>query len=258
MENQFNQFTIKTPEGISFSFTLAGPLLRFLARVIDYFCIILIFSILMSLLGAIKAISWDVSIALMTVAAFVISIGYNIFLEWAWKGQTMGKKLLRLRVMDEEALVLQPSQVIIRNLLRFIDGLPVLYVVGGIACFLSKKAQRLGDFAAGTIVVRQPKIIQPNLEKVLSDKFNSFKAYPHLEARLRQNVTPHEAGLAFQALLRRDELDPEARVKLFKEMASHFREKVQFPEEATFGLTDEQYVKNVVDTMYRKVNSEKK
>ena len=73
----------------------------------------------------------------------------------------------------------------------------------------------------------------------------------HLAARLRQRVSPAQAAVALQALLRRDEFEPVARVELFGELAAHFRELVEFPSEATDGITDEQYLRNVVDVVYR-------
>jgi hypothetical protein len=140
---------------------------------------------------------------------------------------------------------------VIRNLLRFVDSLPGIYLVGGLASLLNRRAQRLGDFAANTIVVRHPKIADPDLDQLLAGKFNSFRRYPHLEARLRQRVSPKEAAVALQALLRRDELEPAPRVELFEELAGLFRAKVEFPQEATDGLSDEQYVRNVVDIVFR-------
>ena len=63
-------------------------------------------------------------------------------------------------------------------------------------------------------------------------KFNSLRAHPHLCARLRQRVTPLEAGTALQAIVRRDEFEAAARVTLFAELAEYFRAKVEFPTEA--------------------------
>jgi hypothetical protein len=147
-------------------------------------------------------------------------------------------------------LQLQFSQVVIRNLLRFVDSLPGLYLVGGLACLINRRAQRLGDFAANTIVVWIPQIDEPDLDQLLEGKYNSFRKYPHLEARLRQHVSPAEARIALQALLRRDEIDPGARVELFASLSSHFKSFVNFPPEATDGISDEQYIRNIVDALY--------
>jgi hypothetical protein len=89
------------------------------------------------------------------------------------------------------------------------------------------------------------------LDQLLSGKFNSLREYPHLEARLRQRVSPEEARLALQSLLRRDQLELQARLDLFEPLAAHLRSLVVFPPEACEGITAEQYVRNVVDILFR-------
>ena len=246
-----NILTIETPEGIPFSLRLAGPVTRFLAWSLDFFCIGVITKILGVVIGLLAIISHDIAMAVSIIIYFIVSIGYGMIMEYFWRGQTIGKRLFRLRVMDEQGLSLQFHQVAIRNLLRFVDSLPLFYLVGGIACFVTRNAQRLGDVAANTIVVWSPKIPEPDLDQVLMDKYNSFREYPHLEARLRQRVSPYEAGVALQSLLRRDQLDPVARVELFRDMASHFKAIIPFPQEAVDGISDEQYIRNVVDILFR-------
>jgi hypothetical protein len=202
-------------------------------------------------ISLLSLLSFGVAQAAQIILFFVLSLGYRIVLEWSWRGQTIGKRVLRLRVVDAQGLRLHFSQIVIRNLLRFIDALPLCYLVGGIACVVSRRAQRLGDFAANTVVIRHPKLAEPDLDQLLSGKYNSFHPYPHLEARLRQRISATEAGLALQALLRRDELEPAARLEVFQDLAAHFRAKADFPAAATDGLTDEQYVRNVVDVLFR-------
>src|SRR5262249_58768067 len=62
--------------------------------------------------------------------------------EWYWRGQTVGKRMLRLRVVDRQGLRLQPSQIITRNLLRFVDGLPAFYMLGGLTSLLNRQIGR--------------------------------------------------------------------------------------------------------------------
>ena len=242
---------IRTPEGIVFSQCLAGPVTRFLACLIDQFCIQVILMGLGALVAAFAVVSFNYAAALYTLGYFVVSIGYGILLEWAWRGQTVGKRLLRLRVADVEGMRLQFNQIVVRNLLRFVDALPAFYFVGGVTCWLNAKCQRLGDLAANPVVLRAPKISEPDLDQVLAGKFNSLRQFPQLAARLRQHVSPTEADLALQALLRCEGFDPVARVELFGELAAHFRAKVEFPAEATDGVADEQFLRNVVDIIYR-------
>ena len=245
-----NTLQLRTPEGVVFSLPLAGPVSRFLAWGVDVGCILAATSLLRAALGLFP--SAGLASATYVIAYFVISIGYGIGCEWYWRGQTVGKRVLKLRVMDVQALRLDFSQIVVRNLLRFVDLLPGLYLVGGTACVLSRRFQRLGDLAANTIVVRNPDAPQPNLEQLLGGKFNSLLEYRHLTARLRQRTSPQSAAVALEALLRRDSLDPQARLQLFASLAQHFRELVEFPPETIEQLSDEQYVRNVVEILYRR------
>lgn len=242
---------IRTPEGVLFPLPLAGAMTRFMAWLIDMACIAVLTSTAATVVRLLDLISLDLRQAAMLVSYLVIQIGYGVACEWWWRGQTVGKRLLRLRVIDEQGLKLQFSQILMRNLMRSVDALPAFYLVGGIAAFISRRAQRLGDFVSNTVVVAMPQVSAPQLERALSDKFNSLREQRHLAARLRQRIGPDLANLVLQALVRRDELDPNARVALFRELATSLRCLVEFPVESTEGLTDEQYTRNVADIVFR-------
>src|ERR1035437_6542485 len=219
---------IRTPEGIEFALPLAGPVSRMLAFAVDIGVVITIGSVAKQVLGPLGFFGKDFSDAIRIVAYFVISLAYMALAEWLWRGQTVGKRLLGLRVVDAGGFRLEPSQVIVRNLMRFVDGLPALYLVGGIACLVSRNRQRLGDLAAGTVVIRAPKLKRPDLDQLLGGKYN-----------------------ALEALLRRDEIEPRARLELFGELAEDFRRLVEYPAEVVEQLSDEQYVRNVVEVLFR-------
>ena len=135
-----NTLVIKTADGIFFPLWLAGPVTRFLAWGIDLACIGTIMTVIGILSQVLRLISPEIAVAFYIVAYFAVSIGYGIGTEWFWRGQTLGKRLLRLRVMDEQGLRLRPSQIVIRNLLRFVDCLPAFYLLGGRA--MNLKCQR--------------------------------------------------------------------------------------------------------------------
>jgi uncharacterized RDD family membrane protein YckC len=241
---------VETPEGVVFSFHLASPLRRALAYGLDFGLVIAVTEALGRAVQVVAVVGTDWAVALSTMASFVISVAYGISLEWWWRGQTLGKRLLHLRVIDSEGMRLRPRQVIIRNLLRAVDMLPILYLMGALSTLLSSKAQRLGDLAAATIVIHEPAVVEPNLEQIAPGKYNSLLAYPHLTARLRNRVPPEAASLALKALSRRDSYDPVARLALFRDLAKFFRALVAFPEEAMEGLSDEQYVRSVICAIY--------
>lgn len=249
--NAADRIAIRTPEGIHFSLKLADPLRRMLALALDAAVVVAVMWCVGMALSALGVVFGGLAAALYTVAGFIVSVGYGIALEWWLRGQTLGKRLLRLRVVDAHGLRLQFGQVLVRNLMRPVDQLPACYLVGAVAALLTRHGQRLGDLAANTIVVHEPKRAAPDIDRLLSDKFNSFRNHPHLAARLRRHVSPAEASIALRALARRATLDPDARLELFGEIADHFRELVAFPEQATDGLSDEAYVRNVADVIYR-------
>lgn len=242
---------IHTPEGLVFSLRLAGPLVRLLAWLVDLMCIAVLSKVLSTVFGLLGLISADLHQAMAILSYFAVSLAYGIVLEWFMNGQTVGKRLLGLRVMDAQGLSLSFNQVVIRNLLRFVDALPGLYMLGGLCLMISRNYQRLGDLTAGTIVVWTPATPQPDFSQLFAGKFNSFLAHPHLCARLRQKTSPAEADLALSALLRRESLDPHARIALFADIAGHFKSRVPFPQDATLGISDEQYTRNLVEVLFR-------
>ena len=242
--------TLRTPEGVAFTLLPAGPIARFAAWAVDLAVVSVVLLAAEMALTLTSLVSPDAGRAGGIIAFFAVSLGYAMVCEWRYKGQTVGKRLLSIRVVDAEGMKLQPGQIIIRNVLRGIDSLPLCYMVGAISCMASHKSQRLGDIAANTMVIREPKVQKPDLEQLKSDKYNSLRAYPLLAARLRQWTSQAEADIAVQALVRRDSMDPLARVELFGEIAARFKEGLDFPEEASKGITDEQIVRDVVEILF--------
>src|ERR1017187_38442 len=245
-----SRLSIETPEGVVFSFELATPVSRALAWAIDAAAIGTACYVIGQVCSALNLFGRDVSAAVTTVLYFVISVVYGILLEWRWRGQTIGKRILGLRVLDIHGMRFQLLQIVLRHMLRPVGKLPAFSRVGGIACLFSRNVQRLGDLAANTIVARERKPAEPDLDEIAPAKYNSLLAYPHLAARLRSLVTPEAAVIAIQAITLRDGYDPIARIELFAELAAHFRSLVEFPEQSLEGITDEQYVRSVLRVIY--------
>lgn len=245
------RLTVRTPEGLEFGLPLAGPFSRLLAVLIDLAVVSALVSGIEKALVLVGVLAPGVFRAAVTLSGFVLSIGYPMAAEWWWRGQTLGKRLLRLRVVDSEGRRLTPPQVILRNLLRLIDMLPAFYLVGGVTAFADRSGRRLGDIAARTAVVSVRPAVLPGLDQLTGGKYNSLAEHRHLAARLRQAVTPEVAGIALDATLRREELDAAARRELFAELAGHFKRLVPYPPEAVEQLSDEQYVRNAVQVLFR-------
>jgi len=237
---------IETPEGVSFSYELATPVARGLAWLIDSAVLAACSSVIGTLVAGFRLLSDDWATALGALLYFGASFAYPIVLEWRWRGQTIGKRLFGLRVIDANGLRLHLSQVVVRNLMRVFDLLPAFYLVGGVAAFHTRYAQRLGDLAAATVVARDRGTMEPDVGALAPAKYNSLLAYPHLAARLRSVASPEAVGIALRAIGSRDQFLPYARIDLFGELAAYFRSLVKFPSEAVAGLSDEEYVRSAV------------
>lgn len=256
---------VRTPEGVDFEIPIASPFTRCLALAIDLAVVIALTLLLGQIVGALKLMLSGIPIigplvadfgtGAMIVVQFVIAVFYGMATEWLWSGRTLGKRVLRLKVIDERGLPLGLKQVVIRNLFRLLDMLPsTFYLLGGLSCFLTKRCQRIGDIAAGTLVIREIEARTPDLGEFIRSETNSFASMPHLEARLRQRTSAEEARLVLDAVTRRNELEPEARLELFAQLAQLFRERTEFPDEITLGLSDEQYVRNVASSLFRRTS----
>jgi uncharacterized RDD family membrane protein YckC len=248
--NDGNVLRIVTPEGVVFHFALAGVTARFLAWLVDAAIVIAFAGAVSAVFRRAGVVNADIAKALFTVLYFVVSVGYSMYFEWYWRGQTVGKKILRLRVMDAEALRLQPYQVVLRNLMRYVDALPLFYLAGGTAAMLSRRSQRLGDLVAQTVVIKTVRTQPPDFERIGRSKYNSLLEHPALCARLRQKSTPEAIALAMQALLQRDQLTSDARIETFHDLAAYFGTLVTIPPEIVEQVTPEQLVRNVVEIVY--------
>ncbi len=159
------QLTISTPEQVAFHYEMAGIGSRFVAALIDHLVLITafvlvncaIYGIFLSALinGGGDDASVYIVLATMTIISFAIFWGYFVLFETIWNGQTPGKRLGRLRVIRRDGQPVRAGEVMIRNLVRLIDFLPGFYGIGLITMFINKDACRLGDLAAGTIVIRE-------------------------------------------------------------------------------------------------------
>ena len=143
---------VDTPEGVSVRLQVAGPLARLGAWLLDW---LLRFSVY-SAVGGVLAFFGDVGVGLMSILFFIGEWFYPVVFELRNNGQTPGKMLFGLMVVHQDGTPLSTGGALLRNLLRFADFLPFAYL-GGLLCMLGTQSfQRLGDLAAGTVVVYKP------------------------------------------------------------------------------------------------------
>lgn len=141
-----------TPERVSFRYALAGPFRRSVAYLADMVIwAVLVTTVTLSLMYLMDFSGSGQGIAL--VVFFVLQWGYGMFCEVVFNGRTPGKKLAGLRVVSENGVPIAPGQAVLRNLVLPIDGWPLCFMPALVSMALTSKFQRLGDLAAGTMVV---------------------------------------------------------------------------------------------------------
>ena len=140
---------VATPEGIELTLRLAGPVPRALAWSVDFLlraAIVLLVQLLAAYFGR---AGWGV----VLIAAFFVEWLLPAAFEARWGGQTPGKRLFGLAVLNDDGTPVRWPGALTRNLLRAADFLPLFYGIGLIAMLMSRDFKRLGDLAAGTVVV---------------------------------------------------------------------------------------------------------
>ncbi len=212
---------IETPENVELQRRLAGIGSRFIAGFVDNALIFLLYLLLFFLLLVVgihiednigfsnAAEMWFV--AVLILVAFLIYWGYFVLFEMWTNGQSPGKKYMKIRVVQTEGFGISFSSVVIRNLLRAVDAMGI-YAVAGITMFITKRIQRLGDLAAGTVVISEEvpdySASYDKKQHIVDDEVVTSAA---LEAT---GLKPEEYRLLHNYWVRREELNMEARRQL--------------------------------------------
>ena len=211
--------TITTPEGVELQLALAGVGSRFAAALVD--------ALIQGLLGRGRGLLFAAAgwlegwgAAAFSIIIFVVIFSYDIVFEVLAAGRTPGKRLNGLRVVRVGGFPVGFLASSIRNTVRLVDILPAAYLVGCIAILASKHNQRLGDMAAGTIVVRERKATSALPPPRAVDV---APAYPSWDVG---TITPLELQTVRQFLARRGSIDSQARTQLAQTLAERLRPKV--------------------------------
>lgn len=144
-------YTVNTPEGIALQLSPAGPVPRLLAWLLD----LLLRSGVSVLLLILLAFLGKLGLGIAMIFIFLLEWFYPVYFELRHQGQTPGKKMLDIYVAQTDASPVTASASIVRNLLRVVDFLPLLYGFGFASMVLNTRFQRLGDLAANTVVLHK-------------------------------------------------------------------------------------------------------
>jgi len=223
---------VRTPESIAFRYELAGLGSRCLAVCVDlaiqigvlmlifwgiYYAAMRVGPSHLKTSPADESLGRSLAIALIVFVIFMVFYGYHILFEAFWNGQTPGKKLLGIRVVRDGGYPLDFGGAFLRNLIRIVEEIFGFYLIAAISALLSPENKRVGDYAAGTIVVRDGKLAKPpTLRDALAEgERRSSGAY----------LTDDERGVIARFLERRAALDTHRRFELAAALAARFRDR---------------------------------
>ncbi len=242
MEITKETFAIRTPEYVRFQYVLAGlgsrataflldTAIRFLFILCILFTAILVSEWLPALIpmDLFRKFSKTWIMALGVLAYGVIDLGYFLFFEALWSGQTPGKRQQRLRVIKSNGEPIGWLESSIRNILRAVDILLGFYPVGLIVMFLSKSNQRLGDYAAGTVVIVERRRKVPESRTRLRPSVNL--KYPEIQSHVTQ-LKAQQYQVLRSFLERREAMDEAHRRQiarvLVRQLMEHWKTRPRF------------------------------
>lgn len=169
---------IDTPESVDLSLDTAGIGSRIFASLIDaaiQWGVAGLLALVTWLVGEVigERVAWSqltdsVMIAILLLALGLLFSAYRLLFEAIWNGQTVGKRVAGIRVVQANGLPVTFLQVLIRNLIRIVDFLPGFYALGMVSIMVTQRSQRLGDLTAGTVVIRSRSVGAPQVPTALS------------------------------------------------------------------------------------------
>lgn len=225
-------YFISTPENVDLHLELAGLANRIVAAYIDtvitYLAILLIYLAMGIGVYVLKEYGLDkevrdiistVALIVAFLASFVIFFGYFMFFEIIWRGQTPGKKIMNIRVINQNGEPVTTSSIIMRNLLRVVDV--GVGLIGVVVMLFGKTERRLGDIAASTLVIKE---LKDHGSEIIIDRSRHQEIFADT-ARL----TPPEYELLTSYLSRRSKLAHGYKERLASKLEGYFRNKLQSP-----------------------------
>ncbi|MBX7220242.1 MAG: RDD family protein [Blastocatellia bacterium] len=243
-----NELIIETPEHVQLRFALASVGTRFLAALIDHLLQLaglIVASVLLYFISdLVKSFTgsyskWVFAIWVTLVAGLILFvIGYFTVFETLWSGQTPGKRWMKLRVIRDDGRAISFFEAFVRNVLRVIDLLPSAYAVGVVTMVLSNESRRLGDYVAGTVVVKERASEAPTLFEVLEHHDHEIRtrtanAQSSLRLDVRQ-LTNDEITAVETFLIRRAELPAQTRPLTAARIAVPLMQKLAVPPMANY------------------------
>ena len=201
---------VVTPEAVPLDLDVAGVGSRGIAIAIDMTIQGAVFLAILFILGALH-VGDTTGTVVVLVSVPVVFWGYFFIFEGLWHGRTPGKRTQRLRATRADGQPMSGAQMFVRNLVRIVDFLPVYYAIGVVSIVLTKRSQRLGDLAGGTLVIREAKPVVPRAIDAMPPPPVAVAGGGRIDV---SGMTEAHYQLVRSYFERRAGLDPSARTQL--------------------------------------------
>lgn len=215
-----DHITLATPEGLELEVQLAGLGSRFIAGMTDVIIQMVLVVLLVVLTGLVSG-GGQLDALAAVIGVFLLWIGYPIAFEVLARGRTPGKRLTHLRVVGQSGAPVDLPASAIRNFMRLIDGPTLAYAPTIVSIIATRRNQRLGDLAAGTLVVREGPLVS-----TAAGSGPRAPLLPSWESWDVSALSDGDIAAVRQFLARRDSLDPGARSELARRLAEGLSVKV--------------------------------
>jgi uncharacterized RDD family membrane protein YckC len=212
-----------TPEHVEIALEPAGLGGRFLALLVDLLLVVSVASITAQICLVFAPLG--VAGIIRGVAFLLIGWGYHVYFEVKHQGQSPGKRVFGLRVVDGRGLPLALEQSFIRNAVRALDALPLGYALGAITCLVDPERRRLGDLVADTLVVRETRRFEVDRRVARERIYNSLRE-PRVLRMIGRRVGLEEREFLAALCLRAESLDAGVRFDIMEEVAAFYRERL--------------------------------
>jgi uncharacterized RDD family membrane protein YckC len=231
-----------SPEHVAIDLVAAGFGRRFAAFLLD---IAIIGGITSLIAWAASPLPTWLATLLTTTLGFVVMWGYHILCEVRYAGRSLGKRMVGLRVVDARGLPVALRQSLVRNLVRALDMAP-LGAIGMASCLIDAHRRRLGDIAAGTLVVEERNLSMPDLVALQARRDNSLDI-PRIRRQVALRIGLEEREFLLALCQRAERIEQTARFALFEQVGNDLRRRLAIEQEH---LSGENLVRGVVALLF--------
>lgn len=244
---------VLTPELVPLEYRLAGMVERGLAWLFDEVLVQAALALVTGIFALTGLLTMGIGLTLLApvylFTSFALDFGYRWFAESRYRGRTIGKRMFKLRVVQENGASVQSWQALVRNLVRVVDAIPFFYLLGALSMLVDARSRRIGDRLAATVVIREESHDPPRAARVLAASDSSIGTDAAAVSRIRNRLSAREGALLAEFVVSAERMETGRRLELARRLAGFYRERLRL--EAHAGMPDEMVLRGIAGVVAR-------